>query len=259
MSGIKIPVSAQFDNSGAEQQIKQMQRQFNELGKVAASLGDVKFNPIDKATLDDLKEMTKRFEAIKKSAPGLTKRLHNAGQGDKNWNEVDWKQAFPQDYQRTRYMHTLVNILREGSASYVEAGQSGSGGRSRPNQRQQRPFRDEVGRQGRNILNSAGGSVGGGYGGVGSAVTDAAGTAFSMGAGAGLAGLLGGLLAVGVGKAVGAATEKIGAAEDDQIGYDKLKRAIGEPPRLSRRPQFLREWGHHDDEADIEEIFAGGP
>ena len=30
------------------------------------------------------------------------------------------------------------------------------------------------------------------------------------------------------------------------------------PHRLSRRPQFLREWGHHDED-DIEEIFAGGP
>ncbi|MEF2553882.1 BREX system Lon protease-like protein BrxL [Aurantimonas sp. A2-1-M11] len=31
-----------------------------------------------------------------------------------------------------------------------------------------------------------------------------------------------------------------------------------EPPRVSRRPHFLREWGHHD-KIDIEEIFAGGP
>ena len=30
-----------------------------------------------------------------------------------------------------------------------------------------------------------------------------------------------------------------------------------EPPRVSRRPHFLREWGHHD-KIDIEEIFAGG-
>jgi len=31
-----------------------------------------------------------------------------------------------------------------------------------------------------------------------------------------------------------------------------------EARRVSRRPQFLREWGHHD-KIDIEEIFAGGP
>ncbi|MEC5412573.1 class I SAM-dependent DNA methyltransferase, partial [Aurantimonas sp. C2-4-R8] len=40
---------------------------------------------------------------------------------------------------------------------------------------------------------------------------------------------------------------------------NNLKRMIvTEPPRVSRRPQFLRGWGH-DDEDDIEEIFTGGP
>ena len=42
---------------------------------------------------------------------------------------------------------------------------------------------------------------------------------------------------------------------------DYVQQAYGhvqpEPPRVFRRPQFLREWGH-DDEDNIEEIFAGG-
>ncbi|WP_128290823.1 transglycosylase SLT domain-containing protein [Afifella aestuarii] len=227
---IKIPVSASLDTGNVDQQVKQMQHQFNELGKAAASLKDVTFNPIEKGTLEEMKQMTARFEALKKAAPGLAKRLHEAGQGGKNWNEVDWNKAFPDDHQRTRYMQTLVNILRDNSAKAVkpgEGGVSGHGGGSTPPPRDPpgtSAAGDEARRQGRNIASSALG----GLGGAGNAASGALNTALVGGAGAGLVGLLGGLAAFGVGKAVGAATEKIGAAEQDQIDYDRLKRAIGD-------------------------------
>jgi hypothetical protein len=50
----------------------------------------------------------------------------------------------------------------------------------------------------------------------------------ASGFGAGLMGLVGGLAALGIGKAVGAVVEKVGAAEREAIGYDTLKRQIGD-------------------------------
>jgi len=68
----------------------------------------------------------------------------------------------------------------------------------------------------------------GATGGVGGVAAGALGTGMSAGFGAGLMGLLGGMLALGVGKLVSAATEKIGQAEDNAVAYDRLKRVLGD-------------------------------
>ena len=45
---------------------------------------------------------------------------------------------------------------------------------------------------------------------------------------AGVAGLIGGVVALGVGKLVGGVMNKIGDAQTDAIGYDTLKRQLGD-------------------------------
>jgi len=53
-------------------------------------------------------------------------------------------------------------------------------------------------------------------------------TGMSAGFGAGLMGLLGGMLALGVGKIVSGAMEKVGQAEDNSVALDRLKRTLGD-------------------------------
>jgi hypothetical protein len=61
---------------------------------------------------------------------------------------------------------------------------------------------------------------------VGGTISGAMNAGLSGGAGAGLMGL-GGLAALGVGKIIGAVADKIGQAQDNVIGLDKLYRQVG--------------------------------
>ena len=63
---------------------------------------------------------------------------------------------------------------------------------------------------------------------VGGVANEALSAGMSGGAVAGLAGLAGGLVALGIGKAIGAVREKIGSAEQEFVGYDTLKRVLGD-------------------------------
>lgn len=62
---------------------------------------------------------------------------------------------------------------------------------------------------------------------VGGTISGAMNAGLSGGAGAGLMGLVGGLAALGVGKIIGAIADKIGQAQDNVIGLDKLYRQVG--------------------------------
>ncbi|EID6079781.1 lytic transglycosylase, partial [Salmonella enterica] len=62
---------------------------------------------------------------------------------------------------------------------------------------------------------------------VGGTISGAMNAGLSGGAGAGLMGLVGGLAALGVGKIIGAVADKIGQAQDNVIGLDKLYRQVG--------------------------------
>jgi len=109
---IEIPISASFNSSQAEQRIAALQKRFNELGRAAEKVGDVQFKPLDNATARDLEQMAKRFEALQRAAPGLRDRLHESGNAGRSWHDTNWSKAFPDDHQRTRYLHTLVTAPR---------------------------------------------------------------------------------------------------------------------------------------------------
>lgn len=210
---IRIPVSAEFNNDELKQQLSQITAAFNQLGAEARKVSGVKFTPISKASVDDARRMNAEFERMLRISGGLRRNLQDSGQAGKPWHEIQWSQVFPEDNQRQKYARTLANRLREGSvtghAPIPPAQAPATGG-----------FGAAMGGIAQTGLRAAGP--------VGGVAAGALGTGMSAGFGAGLMGLMGGIVALGVGKIVGAATEKMGEAEDNAVAYDRLKRAIGD-------------------------------
>lgn len=212
---IKIPVSAEFNDDDLKQQLGQITEAFNQLGREAAKVSGVKFQPISKASVDEARAMRREFETMLRISGGLRKTLEGSGQAGKPWHAVNWQQVFPDADQRQKYARTLVNRLREGSvtqhAPVPPVTSSGSVG---------------------GVMGSAmGGIAQAGLraaGPVGNVAAGALGTGMRAGFGAGLAGLLGGIAALGVGKLVGGVAGKIGDAQDEAVQLDQLKRVLGD-------------------------------
>lgn len=231
MSGIKIPVSADFDASAVQQQLQQFQQQMNALGQQIAQANKVQFNPISKATVEDMRKVVAQFEALRRVSGDLNKRMNATGQTGKGFTDIDWGKLYPDQNARARQMRKAFEYVT-GSAFHspvpaakppVPGGGAGVGGGG------------GGGGGGSTVVNTVTGAAqaglragSGATGGVGGVAANALGTGVSAGVGAGLMGLLGGLLALGVGKIVSAATENIGKAEDNNVSYDKLKRTLGD-------------------------------
>ncbi len=217
MGKVNIEVGASFDDAGLKQQLSAISEAFNRLGSDAAKVSGVKFQPITRASVDEVRRMRAEFEAMLRISPALRRTLDGAGQGGRSWDAVDWSRAFPDQNQRQRYMQTLLNRLRPGSVS--------AAGHVEPPAPAPRP--------------AGGGAAGAMIGGVaqaglramgpaGGVAANALGSGMKAGFGAGLAGLLGGMAALGVGKLVGGVAGKVDDAQREAIAYDQLKRALGD-------------------------------
>jgi len=234
MAGIKIPVAAEFSSADAEKAVQQFRQQMNALGQQIAQANKVKFTPVDKASLDDIRKVVQQFEQLRRIQGGLNQRLKATGQGNAGFLDVDWTKLYSDANARGRAMQKAYEYVT--GTTFQEAGPNAPPpGRHphrapdpNPNRRQPAP---------------GGGSGGGGLPGmaagvaqaglraagpIGGAAASALGTGISAGFGAGLMGLMGGLAALAVGKAVGAVREKVGAAEQESIRYDMLKRTLGD-------------------------------
>lgn len=231
MSGIKIPVEAEFDKGDVTQAIQQFTQEFNRLGATIAQANRVKFQPISKATLDDMRKVQAQFELLRKVSGDLNKRLNATGQKDAGFFQVDWSKMYPDQHARHRQMQKAFEYV---SGARFGAMPGGGGGGGKP---------PGGGGGGGGAGNGNGGNGNGLVGGVvrqvagaglnamgpaGRVANGALGAGMSGGFMAGLAGLGGGLAALAISKAVGAVVEKVGAVEAENIRLDRVKRSLGD-------------------------------
>jgi hypothetical protein len=226
---IKIPVSADLDTSGIDKKLASMREAMNRMGAEALKTGKIRFEPVTKTSIDEMKKANAEFERMLKISGGLRKNIAESGQSGKGWDQIDWVKIFPSDRQRQAYMHTLLNRLRPGTSSFLPdshsgpggGGPGGSGGSGGP--ARHAPLGGT-----KKIVNQVAGAGLRATGPAGSVAAGALDTGIVSGAGAGVAGLLGGMLALGVSKVVGAAIENLDKAQNNEVAYDRLKRSIGD-------------------------------
>ncbi len=239
MAGIKIPVAAEFSSADAEKSVQQFRQQMNSLGQQIAQTNRVKFTPIDKATVEDVRRVVQQFEQLRRIQGGLNQRLKATGQSNAGFLDVDWNRLYADANARGRAMQKAFEYVTGSTFQDAGAGP----GTAPPGRQRHRAPDPNPNRQPRSPGGGSGGGGGGGVPGMAAGVAQAGlraagpaggvaagalGTGMSAGFGAGLMGLVGGMLALGVGKAVSAVREKVGAAEQESIQYDTLKRSLGD-------------------------------
>ncbi|TAI60433.1 lytic transglycosylase domain-containing protein, partial [Bradyrhizobium sp. Leo170] len=228
MSGIKIPVEAQFDPADVERAVQKFTQEFNKLGAVIAQVNRLKYQPIDKATLDNMRQLQAQFESLKKISGGFNQRLKATGQGGAGFFDIDWARMYDNPAERARRMQRAFQYVSAGIGGGFSGGAAPSPApRPAPGGAGQNPPPGPGaawGGAGRNVV-SAGLRAAGPVGGV---ADNALSAGMAGGAMAGLAGLLGGIVALGVGKAMGAVMGKVGDAQREFVGYDTLKRTLGD-------------------------------
>ncbi|SEI80482.1 transglycosylase SLT domain-containing protein [Paraburkholderia diazotrophica] len=242
MSGVKIPVEATLDSTQTERALQQLTDQINKMGESIARANRVQFNPISKTSLEDLKRVNAQFEELKRGVPSLAKEIQASGQAGAGFFDLDWSRMFSSAIVRHASRYGAYERVTRGTGAGFQpipraptptpSPATGSSPSSSPAPGS--PGSSGVSWRGigRNILGSGLRAVGP-FGVVandaisaGSAASAAGG--LSAGAMAGLAGLAGGLLAMGIGKAVSAVKDKIGTAERLDVGYDTMKRQLGD-------------------------------
>ncbi len=211
---IKIPVSADLDQSKIQQQLDQFQKQLNELGKTIAQTNKVKFQPVTKTTIDDMQKFVSQFETLKKISSELNKRINATGQQGKGFFDLDWSKMYPNQSQMRRQMANAYSYVTGNTFGGPAGGGGGGGGGS-------------GGGFGRAMTGAAQAGLRA-TGSAGGIAAESISTGMRSGFGAGVAGLLGGMLALGVSKIVGAAMEKLDEAEKNSISNDRLKRTLGD-------------------------------
>ncbi|TAN25869.1 MAG: hypothetical protein EPN31_14435 [Castellaniella sp.] len=215
MTGVRIPVEASFDPGDLQRMVQQFTDQVNKLGTAVAQANKVKYEPVDKRTLDNMRTLKAQFESLKRISGGFNQRLRATGQGSTGFFDIDWARMYDNPAIRARQMRQTYEYVAVGvGGRFIGApdvppapgggrGPGGGGGDGgvpntpRPGPGSQPGWRSA----GRNIVSSglrATGSVGAGVDG-----------ALSAGAIGGLAGLVGGIVALGVGKAIGAVMGKV--------------------------------------------------
>lgn len=230
MTGIKIPVEAAFDKTGADRAVQDFQQQFNALGSTIAKLNKTRFNPIDKASIEDMRRLQAGLESLKKVSGDFNKRLKSTGQDKSDLFGIDWGKLYPDQHARARQMQKTFDYVSGGNR--FGPGESGGSGGGRPpsggggggGPPPAAPPGGGGGGHGRNIV-GAGLNALGPAGGV---ANRALSTGMATGVGAGLGALAGGLAALAVGKLISKVAEKVGTAQQEYIGYDTLKRSLGD-------------------------------
>nr|CUV26863.1 protein of unknown function [Ralstonia solanacearum] len=229
MSDVKIHVGAEIDSADIDKQIAKLTQQINRLGASVAQANKVKFNPVDRATLADLQKVQAAFESLKRLSPNLAADLRRTGQGNSHFADLDLLRlsnipAVASARAWGLFTKSVVNTPWAGSVQQSTAG--GTGGRppAPPSPPSSPGASWGWGGAGRRIVGAGLNAAGP----VGQALNGGISAGMSAGVMAGVGGFVGMLGAALVGKAVGAVKEKIGAAQDDAIGYDVLKRTLGD-------------------------------
>jgi len=241
MSGVSIPIEAKMDSSQVDRALAELTQEINKLGSSVATANKVKFNPIDKATLADMQRVKEQFDSLTKISSDFKKRLKDTGQSGSDFFGIDWSKVYVDANVRSRQMRKAFEYVTAGTGAHFQdiprpaapapAPSPGSGGGSSntpPAPPPPPPAPPSPGSTWRSAGRSVVGSGLNALGPAGSVANGALDAGLSGGAMAGLAGLAGGLLALGVGKLISSAKAKVGAAEQENVGYDTLKRQLGD-------------------------------
>lgn len=229
--GVQIPVSANFDSSSVDGASRQLLEQINRIGREIARANRVKFNPVDKASTADLAKVLAQWKEIAKVQDSLRRRLTATGQAGADFTGVDLARVYANPHsRRTVFERTVRGTSLEDrfedmpSSRPAPPGPPGGGGGGGGSGSRRPPGSYP----GRNVVDAGLGAMGP----VGGIAGRAIGAGVAGGAAAGLSAFLGPLAAFGVAKLVGSVvsgvTNKIGAAETESIGYDTLKRVLGD-------------------------------
>ncbi|SAF03013.1 Uncharacterised protein [Enterobacter cloacae] len=222
---IKIPVSAQFDAADLKQQIQMVNDQIRILASQVGQANKQKFEPINLRSKEDLDAFIKQMQKLLKVQTELKQTMGKTGQGSTNPLMADWKKMYSDQATRIQKMQGMLNFLgvefddapkpkpKPPAPTPSNPSPAPQGG---PQNNNQTPaWQNHLSTMLRNA------------GPVGGTISGAMNAGLSGGAGAGLMGLVGGLAALGVGKIIGAVADKIGQAQDNVIGLDKLYRQMG--------------------------------
>lgn len=199
-----VEVSADLDTSDVEKKI-------NALGQKIAQANRARFEPISGSSKKDLEDMLRMFEHLRVIQGDLNRRMRATGQENTPVLNADWDKLYVNPAVRARKMREAFQYAT--GQDLGGGGDGGGGGR----QSSLPGMAAGVAQAGLRAAGPAGGVA-----------ASALGTGMSAGFGAGLMGLLGGMLALGVGKIVGSAMEKMGQAEDNAVAMDRLKRVLGD-------------------------------
>ncbi|MCW0944785.1 lytic transglycosylase [Citrobacter freundii] len=222
---IKIPVSAQFDAADLKQQIQMVNDQIRILASQVGQANKQKFEPINLKSKDDLDMFIKQMQKLLKVQTELKTTMGKTGQGSTNPLMADWKKMYGDQAERIKKMQAMLNFLgvefddapkpkpKPPAPTPSNPSPAPQGGPQ--NNNQPSVWQNHLSTMLRNA------------GPVGGTISGAMNAGLSGGAGAGLMGLVGGLAALGVGKIIGAVADKIGQAQDNVIGLDKLYRQMG--------------------------------
>lgn len=229
MAGIKIPVEAQVNTGDLQQATQQFVQQFNKLGEVIAQANKIKFDPISKATLDDLRKVERQFDSLRKISGAMNTRMKATGQAGAGFFDVDWGRMYSDSGARAREMRKAFEYVTGHAFGGTTLPSPGGAPRPAPSSPPpQRPPAPSPGvhwaSAGRSVVSAGLRATGG----AGAAADGALSAGMSGGIMAGLAGLVGGIVALGVGKAIGSVMGKVGDAQNELIQYDTLKRTLGD-------------------------------
>lgn len=218
---IGVEVSATFDSSKVNQAIDGVGQKIDQINKKP-------LKPIDQSAVKVIDELMRKFDQLLKVDGELRRRAKATGNFGRHFNEYDFSTMYPDANARVRKVNQIYDYL--GLQRPTPAG----GGGGAPPLQPPRPHVHPPSPQpsgGPSLGGTAAQVAGAGLRAIGPAGGVAAGalnTGMASGAGAGLMGLLGGLAALGVSKMVSGVMEKVGEAEGNNIGLDRLKRVLGD-------------------------------
>lgn len=236
--GIKIPVEASLDDSGAQKKLDEFAQKLNQLQDLVAKTSNIKISPISVKTQAEMQKMIAQFQILTKLSSGLSKRMAVTGQAGVPFTSVDFNRLYPgspgtRDREITRILSALTGrkYERENPAA-GRPRRSGSDDsdfedrRLRNRERDREIARDRYGwgQQGRNVLGAGLGALGP----LGGIANNAMNAGQRGGLSAGAMGLLGGLAAFGIGKAISGVMEKVDVAISNATNLDTLKRTVGD-------------------------------
>lgn len=219
---IGMNVEATFDAKRVDQGLDDLSRKIDQVNRKP-------INPVSPQTARQLDALNQKFQQLLKVDGELRRRINATGQKGAMFEDIDWSATHPDKVARGRKEASVREYLGLEPSSRPNAppppnhppppGKGGGGNAAT----------GMVVGAAQAGLRAAGSAGGVAANALGTGVQAASGGGGLMaGAGAGLMGLMGGLLALGVGKIVGSVMENLHKAEDNNVGYDKLKRTLGD-------------------------------